>query len=266
MPGDSEAPHRNRRRARAIATLPGVVVFGIIALVLSGLGEPIVGLVAGAAAGALASVALWLGATSLVLRSLHAERAGAQDLPRAQNLVEGLCATMGLPLPAMWVVHDEARDALALGRGHRTASLVLTSGLVSALDPVALEGLLAHELTHVKRCDIAPATVAAALLLPFAPFVPGIGAAVHRIAGRGREFHTDRLAVSVTRYPPGLRGALAGIVDGPRPGPRSVLYSSAGSRATCWLWTVAFPEWVGAEQRIGELDAAEVRISALDQW
>jgi len=251
--------------------MPGVVVFGLVALVLTGLGEALVGLVAGAAAGVVVSVGAWLGATPLVLRSLGARLADEEDLPRAYNLVEGLCASMGLPVPEMWVVEDEARDALALGRGHKTAAIVLTSGLARDLDPVALEGVLAHELTHVKRCDVAPATVSVAVVLPVASLVPGIGAIVHRLAGRGREFYTDRLAVSVTRYPPGLRDALTEIVDGPLPHPDSPLSGRGVGRATRWLWTVALPmpdSWHGgdSEALIGELDAATVRIAALDEW
>jgi Zn-dependent protease with chaperone function len=202
----------------------------------------------------------------------------------------------------MWVVEDDARNALALGRGPRTAALVLTSGLADALDPVALEGVLAHELTHIKRNDIAPATVSSALLMPLAVCVPGMGALVHRLAGRGREFHTDRLAVAVTRYPPGLREALSEITVGPPPRPHSSLSGSAVARTTRWLWTVALPvagSVAGAEVRsvasaqaaeaaeatqaesvpstepvpafasgqvVGELDAAPVRIAALDEW
>ena len=284
---DASASHRNRRRARAIVSLPGVLLFGIVALVLTGLGHPVVGLVVGSALGVAISVVVSAGATSLVLRSLGARRADEDDVPRAQNLVEGLCASMGLPLPALWVVQDDARNALALGRGHRTAALVLTSGLAANLDPVALEGVLAHELTHVKRADIASATVAVAVLLPFATLVPGVGTVVHRLAGRGREFRADRLAVAVTRYPPGLRGALSDLADGPPPSPGSPLAGRAVGRATRWLWTVALPlpastpgsvagrvgergreepSGGGSEQKVGELDAAPVRIAALEEW
>ena len=60
--------------------------------------------------------------------------------------------------------------------------LVVTSGLLNSLDPVCLEGVLAHELVHVKRADIAPATMAAAMLLPVASFVP-VSGLVHTPGG-----------------------------------------------------------------------------------
>lgn len=237
--------HNNRRRARAIAAFPGVVVFGLIALVVFGLGHATVGLIAGAAAGAFVSAAYLFGARGMLLRALRARPVDQDDVPGALNLIDGLCASMGLPLPEIWLVEDDARDALAIGRGPRTAALVLTSGLVESLDPVPLEGVLAHELTHVKSGDIAPATVSAAILLPLAVFVPSVGGLVHRLAGRGRELHADRSAVAVTRYPPGLSQALAQIVSGPPPGQSSVLGGKAVGRATRWLWTVALPT-VGA--------------------
>jgi Zn-dependent protease with chaperone function len=247
-----------------------VLVFGIVALSLTATGDRVAGLVAGAAAGVAVSLSLLLGGTRTVLRALRARLTDEDDLPRAHNLVEGLCASMGLRLPSIWVVDDDARDAIAFGAGSRTAALVLTSGVADTLDPVALEGLLAHELTHIKRLDIAPATAAAALFLPFASLLPGVSSVVHRLAGRGRELRTDRLAVGVTRYPPGLREALAQLSSGPRPSNGSPLARRGVSRATRWLWTVALPSDSAvagrAEDLEGELDAVDVRIAALDEW
>ncbi len=106
-------------------------------------------------------------------------------MPRAANLVDGLCATMGLPLPGMVLLDDPFRGALALGRNEQTATLVLTTGLLRALDPVELEGVLAHELSHVKSGDMASATMAAAVVLPFAPLWSGSPELVRRLAGSG---------------------------------------------------------------------------------
>jgi heat shock protein HtpX len=285
---DSAVAHRNRRRARLIAALPALLLFVVLLLIFSAMGAVVVGVIVGAVVGAVAGASVMFGATGLLLRSLRARPTDEDDLPRAYNLIEGLCASIGLPPPAVWLVDDTSRDALALGRGPGTGCLVLTSGLVDALDPVALEGLLAHELTHIRRGDIAPATVAAALFLPLAVVLPGAGSIVHRLAGRGREFRTDQLAVGVTRYPPGLREALSQMVGGPAPQSGSLLTNRAVVRSTRWLWTVALPissisgTAVGAraaasapperekreerEEMVGELDAASVRIAALDEW
>jgi Zn-dependent protease with chaperone function len=211
---------------------------------------------------------VWRGCTGFVLRALGVRIADDAELARAENLVDGLCASMGVELPDIVLLDDDTRQALALGRTSRTGVLVVTTGLVRTLDPVHLEAVLAHELVHVKRADIAPATVAAAVCLPLATVFP-VSGLVHSLAGRGREMHTDTLAVSVTRYPPGLREALVLMAEGPSPGPSSALARRAVARTTRWLWTVPLHETAEAapagDELIGDLDAPEVRVAALDE-
>jgi heat shock protein HtpX len=261
---------RNRRRGLGIAGLPGVVVGVVVAVVGILLVGPVVGLVAGVVVGVLVGVGTWWGATPALLRALHADPADEDDYARIFNLVEGLCATMGLVPPTVCVVEDDVLDALVVGRRRRVAVLVVTSGLARSLDPVQLEGVLAHELVHVKCADIVPATMAAAVALPLVAFLPAMANVVHALAGRGREFRTDRLAVSVTRYPPGLREALALMVDGPAPRAPSPLAGRGVAHVTRWLWTVSLADAAGGRKSqggvAGELDAAAVRIAALDEW
>lgn len=261
---------RNRRHALGVAALPGVLVFAVVALVGAALVEPVVALVVAVAVGLVVWAGTWWSATPLLVRALHAQGADEDEYARVYNLVDGLCATMGLDIPTVCVVEDDARNALALGRRRRVAVLVLTTGLVDALDPVQLEAVLAHELVHVKCGDIVPATVAAAMVLPVVALVPGASGLVHALAGRGREFQADQRAVGVTRYPPGLRQALALLVEGPAPRAPSPLAGRRVAEVTRWLWTVPLPEASGrrrsAEAMVGELDAADVRIAALDEW
>ena len=267
--GDTGEFHHNRRRALLIAAVPGIVVFVVVTVASVIAGLDIVGVIAGAGAGLLVWLSLWRGATRIVLRALGTRPGDDAELARAENLVDGLCATMGVEAPDIVVVDEWARGALSLGRKSGAAVLVVTSGLLYSLDPVALEGVLAHELVHVKRADIAPATMAAAVLLPLATFFP-VSGLVHGLAGRGREFRTDRLAVSVTRFPPGLRDALVAMVDGPAPRVPSALARRGVARATRWLWTVALPEDRGGDVMrggvVGELDAPAVRVAALEEW
>jgi Zn-dependent protease with chaperone function len=174
---------------------------------------------------------------------------------------------MGRAPPAVWVIDDPTRNALALGRRPATAALVVTTGLVDALDPVALEGALAHELTHIRRGEVVSATVASAICLPLSVW-PGAGDLVHALAGRGREFRTDQAAAAITRYPPGLREALLSIESGPAPRPGSVLGGRVGA-TTRRLWMVALPDGrrdLPAHDAVGDLDATSVRIAALDEW
>ncbi len=182
--GDSGEFHHNRRRALLIALVPGFVVFVLVALGCVIAGLDIVGVIAGVAAGLAVWLTVWHGATDFVVDALGARPGTEDELARAENLVDGLCATMGVEPPDILVVDEASRHALALGRKSGAAVLVVTSGLLEALDPVCLEGVLAHELVHVKRADIAPATMAVATLLPVASFFP-VSGLVHTLAGRG---------------------------------------------------------------------------------
>ncbi len=267
--GDTGEFHHNRRRALLIAAVPGLVVLALVTVSCVAAGLDVVGAVAGVGAGLLVWLTLWRGATRIVLHALGARPGDETELARAENIVDGLCATMGVEPPDIVVIDDWARQAMALGRKSGAAVLVVTSGLLNSLDPVALEGVLAHELVHVKRADIAPATMAAAVLLPWATFFP-VSGLVHGLAGRGREFRTDRLAVAVTRFPPGLREALVLMADGPAPRVPSPLARRGVARTTRWLWTVALPETPGGDVMrwdvVGELDAPALRVAALDEW
>jgi heat shock protein HtpX len=266
--------HRSRRRAVRIAAAPAVVVLLVVGAIVVPAVSPLVGLVAGVAAGVVWWVVTLRGAQRVLLRALRADMAEADGIARAENLVDGLCATMGLASPDVLVIDDDSRNAIAIGRRPGDAVLVVTSGLLATLPPESIEGVLAHELTHIKSGEVAPATVAAAVLLPLAAFAPSTGDIVHRWAGRGREFRADADAVRVTRYPPGLRHALATMIDGPQPGQRSGLTGTAVARATRWLWTVALPDPAAGDAprpgapdaAVGELDAVAVRIAALDEW
>ena len=256
----------NRRRARAVAGAPGAalavlgVVVGVAAHVL------LIGVVAGVVAGALASVALGRSATRLVLGALGARHIDEDDAPGPWTQVEGLCASMGLGVPELFLVEDPLPNALAVGRGPDDSALVLTTGLLTALDPVALEGVLAHELSHVKANDVAPATVAAAMAVVVGSG-PSAAGLVHRLAGRGREFEADRHAVGVTRYPPGLRQALDVMATWQGGG---ALAGGRAGKATRWLFTAVLPDEEGrrpaGEDAADELDAPAVRIAALDEW
>jgi Zn-dependent protease with chaperone function len=264
---DTAAVHRGRRRALTVVALVSLVVLAVLVVILVPTVGAAIGIPVAVVVGAAAGAALWWGSTPMLLRALGTGGADEDEDPRVFNLVDGLCATMGLPFPDIQLLDDASPDALALGRRPDGAVLVLTTGLLESLDPVELEGVLAHELTHVKRGDIAPATVAAAAMLPVARIMPNAGSLVHRWAGRGREFDTDRLAVTVTRYPPGLRQALATMgkaANPPSGAVQSALATRPAVRLTRWLWTVAPGGDLAGD--VGELDAPAVRMAALDEW
>src|SRR5687767_15327371 len=83
---------------------------------------------------------------------------------RLHNIVEGLCIAAGLPKPRVYVIDDAAPNAFATGRDPRHAAIAVTTGLLAKLDRVELEGVLAHELSHIKNYDILVSTLAVTLV------------------------------------------------------------------------------------------------------
>jgi len=199
----------NKRRATALVA--GAVALVVVVLTLLGAvaGSALVGLVVGVVAGAVVGGAAWTRSTSVALSLAGAAPADEEQHARLHNLVEGLCAAAGLPKPALYVVADAAPDAFAVGRGPRNAAVVCTAGLLDGLTRMELEGVLAHELSHVKNYDILPATLAVTLLgLPGTVVPPLRTGAMRRVVGEHREALGDVSGVSITRYPPGLISAL----------------------------------------------------------
>jgi len=207
---------------------------------------------------------LWRGSQGAVLRSVGALPSDEWEHPRLHNLVDGLCATMGLPRPAIWVVASPVPNAMAVGRDPRTASLVVTSGLEQSMSLVELEGVLAHELVHIKRRDTVVAAVAVAAVGPLVPFI-GLERAsdrVHSLVGRGREFSADRRAARVVRYPPGITSALDAMAVGVGAGAPWPPGTGRLAPLTRWLWIDPMAGAPAGEPIEGNLDDTRVRAAS----
>lgn len=219
-------------------------------------------------AGTGAAVAYWK-SDSVALAMSHAHPADPQTYARLHNLIEGLCIAAGLPKPRVYVIDDVAPNAFATGRDPRHAAVAVTTGLLEKMNRVELEGVLAHELSHVKNYDILVSTLAVtmvgvvALLADFSLRFMWWGGPRHRDDNRGdgggaaavlailgfvlllvaplvarvmqatisrrREALADVSGVALTRYPPGLISALEKLKED-----TTVVHSS--SRATAHLW------------------------------
>jgi heat shock protein HtpX len=184
----------------------------------------------------------------LVLRVSRARPATSQDYPKLHNIVDGLCIAAGMPKPAVYVIPEQAPNAFATGRDPEHASIAVTEGLLKTLNRVELEGVVAHELSHVKNRDVLVGTLAATLVgvvvllagwMRWGLFFGGgrgrgrgggggnpiiliialvamilapLGAQLIRFAvSRRREYLADADGALMTRYPPGLAGALRKI-------------------------------------------------------
>ncbi len=99
----------------------------------------------------------------IALKMYRAQPVTREQLPRAYEVVERLTQKMGIPMPKMYVIPDESPNAFATGRNPQHASVAMTEGILNLLNDEELEGVLAHELGHVRNRDILISSVAATL-------------------------------------------------------------------------------------------------------
>jgi heat shock protein HtpX len=203
---------------------------------------------------------------TVALAVSRAKPADPVQYARYHNLVEGLCIASGLPKPRLYIVDDPAPNAFATGRNPKHAAVAVTTGLLEKMNRVELEGVLAHELSHVRNYDILVMTLAVtmvgiiALLSDFflriafftggrdrndnnnplgfffaiagfilLIFAPIIARTMQLAVSRRREYLADASGVQMTRYPPGLISALKKLEDD-----HTSVHTS--SKATAHLW------------------------------
>ncbi|MHB8219807.1 MAG: M48 family metallopeptidase [Acidimicrobiales bacterium] len=253
----------NRRRRRMLLAAAGGVPGAVVGAVVGSLADPVVGAVVAVVVAVVVGIGLEHRATAFVLRVIGGHRIDASTAPRLANLVDGLCATCGVRPPALWLVPEPVPNACAVGRGPGHGVLVITSGLMDSLDIMEQEGVVAHELMHLKDHDAAVSELAVTVLAPLV-WVTGRDRMVHRAVGKGREYRADQDAAAAVRSPRGLQHALQVMAGGAEPASTSVF---AGHRwaLTRWLW---IDPMVGArgEPVVGALDATQVRSAALAEW
>lgn len=195
------------RRVSLVLALESLLVAVIVVAVAS----PFVPVWLAASFGVLSAAALAIAvvayAPTIVLRSVCV---APDELPspRLVNLVEGLGDVFGLPEPTIHMIDDSAPNGLVCGRAPRSANLVVTTGLVEALDRVELEAVVAHLLSRVRTGDLLPDTIAAVAVRPLR-IAPKFRSRVLRwILGEHHGLRADLDGVRSTRYPPGLAAAL----------------------------------------------------------
>ena len=181
----------------------------------------------------------------IVVGMAGARPAPESEFPDLNNLVENLAITAGLPKPRVYIINDPAPNAFATGRNANHAVVAVTSGLLSMTDRSELEGVIAHELSHVGNRDMLVSTVAVVLVgfvtiisdiflrstfwggrgsdsenknpwlmivaIAFIVLAPIFATLLQLAISRKREFLADASGALLTRYPEGLANALRKI-------------------------------------------------------
>jgi heat shock protein HtpX len=224
-------------------------------------------------------------ADAVALAVSRAKPADAQEYQRLHNLVEGLCIAGGIPKPRVYIVDDPAPNAFATGRNPKHAAIAVTTGLLEKMNRVELEGVVAHELSHIRNYDILVSTLAVtlvgavALMTNFAVrmmwwnggrvnrsgdrdnggnplaiigfvlliFAPIIAKLMQAAVSRQRETLADVSACQLTRYPPGLISALEKLQA-------DTTVTHAASAATAHLWIEQPMSGVGDSGKMGRMN------------
>jgi Zn-dependent protease with chaperone function len=251
----------NRRRVISLCAVSAVLPALLLGALLGVTVSIIVGVVALIVAGAAVMYVLWRVAPSVALSRIGAMPIDEQDETRLWNVTEGLCATFGLGMPSLYLLDDEVPNACALGRDARRSVLVVTTGLLRRLDPIELEGVIAHELAHVKRGDNGVSCIGITLARIF-----GGSSTLRRCVGESREYRADVVGASAVRFPRGLLGALRIMMAAPAPVQGSFFASPGRFGPTRWVWIDPSVGHRDDAVAPGDLDATSVRAAALSEW
>ena len=127
------------------------------------LGNPVFGTVIALIISSVMSVTSYCKSDVIALAVSRAKPADEIEYKRLHNLVEGLCIAGGLPKPRIYVIDDPAPNAFATGRDKNHAAVAVTSGLLQMMNRTELEGVIAHELSHVGNRDILISTIVVVL-------------------------------------------------------------------------------------------------------
>ncbi len=235
----------------------------------------------------------------LILTIYRAKEAGADQLPQVHRILRNLTQSAGLPLPRLYLIPTATPNAFATGRDSRHASVAVTSGLLNLLTEEELEGVLAHELSHVRNRDILIATIAATIasaitflarmlqmmayfgtgrddrregnafgllaMLLFAVLAPIAAMIIQLAISRSREYLADETAARICGHPEYLSSALRKLSDAVRVRPMVSAHPSTAHLFIVNPFSVRslmaiFSTHPPIEERIARLEAMAGRI------
>lgn len=245
---------KNKRKSYTIIGIFTVILALIIYAICTYFELGILGVIIGIAVSIITSWATYYNSDKIVLSLNGARPATREENQRMYESLEGLCIAAGLPMPRFYIMDDGSPNAFATGRNPENAVVCVTTGLMEKLDSYEMEGVLAHELSHIKNYDILLQTIASvfvsittilsdfflritirsnsnrdndeknpvATVLMFIGLIllilsPIIAPLLQLALSRRREFLADSSAVELTRNPQGLINALKKISSDPDP-------------------------------------------------
>ncbi|MBQ6414281.1 zinc metalloprotease HtpX [Candidatus Saccharibacteria bacterium] len=230
----------NKRRTIYIIVVFVMIIAAIAALFAWYYNDPWIA-VWTVVAGIVYAVIQYYASSSIAMATAGAKEIEKKDNPRLYNIVENLSITTGLPMPKVYVIDDSAPNAFATGRDPQHASVAATTGLMDIMNDKELTAVMAHEMSHVKNYDIRVSMIVFGLvcvvglisdlafrlmfygsrrrdsegspmgyvlILIAAILSPLVATLAQMAVSRQREYLADASAVSITRYPEGMIGAL----------------------------------------------------------
>ena len=277
----------NKRRTVVMIVLFALLVFAVVAVITYLTSFGLIGFVIAAVIAIVSSYASYYKSDKIALKMSRAQPADPQQYARYHNLVEGLCIAAGLPKPRLYVIDDPAPNAFATGRNPQHAAVAVTTGLLEKMNRVELEGVLAHELSHVKNYDTLVMTLAVTMVgivvllsdfflrfmfwggrssrndsndagplgailaifgIVLLALAPLVAQLMQLAISRRREYQADASGVLLTRYPPGLISALEKLK-----GDHTVIHTASKATAHLWIESPLDDESAGTESRVNKL-------------
>lgn len=241
---------KNKRKTFLIVTLFFVIVaLFVYFLSLWLFDDTVLAVIIGILFSFITSFTSYYNSDKIVLSLNKARVATKEEYRQLNDILEGLCLATGLPMPKLYVMEDKAMNAFATGRNPKNAVICVTTGLLNRLDKYEIEGVLAHELSHIKNYDILLQTVTVVMVgfivmlsdafsrgflrssrrddddndkgnaiimligLIFIILAPIFAKLIQLAISRNREYLADASAVEITRNKDGLINALKKISD-----------------------------------------------------
>ena len=142
-----------------------IFVIGVLGYFLGILyGTPVFGLVIAGVGAVFYTLIMYVQGSSIILKTTGAQEVTKREFPHLFHTVEGLALAAGVPVPKCYVIDDSALNAFATGRSPEHASITVTTGLLKKLNRQELEGVVGHEMSHIKNYDIRVMLVTAVLV------------------------------------------------------------------------------------------------------